>query len=130
MFAFGNHRPPRRPGLTPMVDVVFLLLVFFMLAARFGQDSGLTLSLGGGVNEWSGPPRLITVSPDQVALNGVVMPLPQLPEALTALMQNPNDAVILRARGGADVQKVIDVMAALRSAGHTSLILAGAEETP
>ncbi|MEO0362761.1 MAG: biopolymer transporter ExbD, partial [Pseudomonadota bacterium] len=30
--------PRRRPSLTPMIDVVFLLLVFFMLAARFGVE--------------------------------------------------------------------------------------------
>jgi Biopolymer transport protein len=36
----------RRPGLTPIIDVVFLLLVFFMLASRFGQYRALPLSAG------------------------------------------------------------------------------------
>ncbi|NSY41645.1 biopolymer transporter ExbD, partial [Leisingera sp. ANG59] len=31
-------------SLTPMIDVVFLLLVFFMLASRFGMDTVLQLA--------------------------------------------------------------------------------------
>ena len=48
MISFGPPRPARRPSLTPMIDVVFLLLVFFMLAARFGQDTRLPMSTAGG----------------------------------------------------------------------------------
>ena len=48
MFAFASHRPRRKPSLTPMIDVVFLLLVFFMLASRFGQDNILPLVAGTG----------------------------------------------------------------------------------
>ena len=47
MFAFATSRPPRRPSLTSRIDVVFLLLVFFMLAARFGTDVTLPLTTAG-----------------------------------------------------------------------------------
>ena len=39
MFHFAPARRSRKPSLTPMIDVVFLLLVFFMLAARFGRQA-------------------------------------------------------------------------------------------
>ena len=35
----------RRPSLTPMIDVVFLLLIFFMLVARFGVDKVIDINL-------------------------------------------------------------------------------------
>ncbi|MEO1119875.1 MAG: biopolymer transporter ExbD, partial [Pseudomonadota bacterium] len=36
----GPARPRRRlVSLTPLIDVVFLLLIFFMLAARFSVES-------------------------------------------------------------------------------------------
>ena len=57
-------RKPRRPSLTPMIDVVFLLLVFFMLASRFGSEEALPLPLAGGGGTWSGPPRLVEIPAD------------------------------------------------------------------
>ncbi|MFC6760360.1 ExbD/TolR family protein [Sulfitobacter porphyrae] len=56
MFSFAIARPRRRPGLTPMIDVVFLLLVFFMLASRFGQDRALPLSAGAAQRSILGRP--------------------------------------------------------------------------
>ena len=34
-----------RPDLTPMIDVVFLLLIFFMLSSSFVQVSGIPVAL-------------------------------------------------------------------------------------
>lgn len=42
------RRPKReeiRPELTPMVDVVFLLLIFFMISTTFVETPGLTVKL-------------------------------------------------------------------------------------
>lgn len=114
----------RRMSLTPMIDVVFLLLVFFMLAARFGQDGVIEITLTGGAGDaYSGPPRLVDVTPGGLALNGVPLALADLPAALARLMETPSDTVVLRARGGADTQRIIDVMSALGLAGLTGLVL-------
>lgn len=43
-----TSRPRRRPSLTPMIDVVFLLLVFFMLASRFGMDQVVEMPIASG----------------------------------------------------------------------------------
>jgi biopolymer transport protein ExbB len=53
----------RRISLTPMIDVVFLLLVFFMLAARFGQDQALPLAIGTGARPGTGRRALSTWGP-------------------------------------------------------------------
>ncbi|MGR3377064.1 ExbD/TolR family protein [Salipiger abyssi] len=112
----------RRPSLTPMIDVVFLLLVFFMLAARFGSVEALPLTLaGGGSERWQGPPRLVTVAPDTLLLNG--QPVSDLPEALAPLMQGPDDTILLRPAPGTDTERLAQVLAALRDAGFTSLAL-------
>lgn len=118
-----TRRRSRRPSLTPMIDVVFLLLVFFMLASRFGIDMTIPLGLAGGGSGWSGPPRLIQVEADSLALNGVVMEAQALAAALGELMQTPADPVILRAGGEADVQRLVEVMEALGRAGYANLVL-------
>ncbi len=41
-----DRRRRRRLALTPLIDVVFLLLVFFILGGRFEQHNHLTLASG------------------------------------------------------------------------------------
>ncbi|MCC5970564.1 MAG: biopolymer transporter ExbD [Pararhodobacter sp.] len=124
MITLGPARPRRRMSLTPMIDVVFLLLIFFMLAARFGQDGVLVLSGGaGGGQSWSGPPRLVDFAPAGLWLNGNPMHTDALPDALLPLMQNPDDPVILRPRDGASLQDLSDLSERLQAAGLTRLIL-------
>jgi len=113
----------RRPSLTPMIDVVFLLLVFFMLASRFGADMQLPLQLAGEGAGYSGPPRLVYVAPLTLTLNGVNITEAALPGALERLMQSPSDTIILRARDEATLQRVVAVMELLGSAGFQSLVL-------
>jgi biopolymer transport protein ExbD len=122
------RRPRRRINLTPMIDVVLMLLVFFMMVSRFGgtQGIGLTMASGQGA-AWSGPPRLVDIAADGLRLNGIVVTLDRLPAALAPLMTAPDDPVILQAGEGAPVQALVDAMAALRAAGIGTLILAGSE---
>ena len=113
-------RPSRRPSLTPMIDVVFLLLVFFMLASRFGSDMVVPLPLASSGGEYSGPPRLVDVTPNAIRLNGVGSA--DIVADLTPLMDRPTDAIILRARDGAKVQRIVTVSQFLADAGFTSIV--------
>ena len=131
MIAFGRDAPRRRIALTPMIDVVFLLLVFFMLASRFGHERVVEFALAGGAGAgWSGPPRLVDIGAGAaVRLNGVATRPEALPAALAALMQAPMDPVVLRASGGT-AQDLLAVMAALQGAGITTLALVEAADAP
>lgn len=121
IFTIDSPRPRRKPSLTPMIDVVFLLLVFFMLASRFGQEAQMPLVLGGTGEGYSGPPRLIDVLPEGQRLNGVDRNMDDLLAALTALTASPADTVVLRARDGAELQRLVSVITALREAGFAAV---------
>lgn len=123
MMSFARPRPRRRPSLTPMIDVVFLLLVFFMLAARFGQPQGLPLTLAGGGGDYTGPPRLIEVLPEGQRLNGIALTPEALGAELARLTETPGDVIVLRARDGASLQRLVAVMDDLRAAGFSNLAL-------
>lgn len=123
MIRFGPDRPRRRPNLTPMIDVVFLLLVFFMLVSRFGVDRVLPLSMAGGGGGWSGPPRLVDVAPGGLALNGAPVAADALAAALAPLMPGADAPVVLRARDGAPLQALVAVMETLGQAGFSRLVL-------
>lgn len=117
------RRPRRKPSLTPMIDVVFLLLVFFMLASRFGSDAVLELPLAGRGGKYTGPPRLVGIGAGNLDLNGVPVADSHLPQALAPLMSSPEDILILRGRDGADLQRIIDVTTLLRHAGLVNVVL-------
>ncbi|MGM0585577.1 MAG: ExbD/TolR family protein [Pseudomonadota bacterium] len=122
--AFTRPAPRRRrPSLTPMIDVVFLLLVFFMLAARFGVEGALPLPLAGGEGAWSGPPRLVDVGPASLRLNGSPVEAAALPGALDRLAESPEAPVVLRGRDGASVQRLVTVADRLQAAGWRNLVL-------
>ncbi|MEM6375779.1 MAG: biopolymer transporter ExbD [Pseudomonadota bacterium] len=115
-------RPRRKPSLTPMIDVVFLLLVFFMLASRFGTDFILPLPLASSSgSEYRGLPRLVEVLPEGVRLNGA--PTGDVLASLAPLMTAPDDMIILRGEAGANVQRIVNVAEILQGAGYTSLVL-------
>jgi biopolymer transport protein ExbD len=121
----GPRRRARRMSLTPMIDVVFLLLIFFMLASRFGMDAVLPIAGGveGAAGDWQGAPRLVDIAPAELLLNGAAIAPEALPEALAPLLPDAASPVILRPREGADLQRLVDVMDLLTAAGLTNLIL-------
>jgi biopolymer transport protein ExbD len=121
MFRFGTYRRPRRASLTPMIDVVFLLLVFFMLASQFGQTKALPLLPTGAATAYSGPPRLVEVSAQGLALNGASVLPDALLARLAALTESPEDIIVLRPQAGTDLQRLIDVAGLLSDAGFTRL---------
>lgn len=121
----GASPPRRKPSLTPMIDVVFLLLVFFMLAARFGQDPAIPLSAAtAGSGEYKGAPRLVEVVPNSLRLNGSEIALDALPEALQLLMPTDDAIVVVRPSEEAVLQQLVTVLDVLSAAGFSRLVLA------
>ena len=109
----------RRPSLTPMIDVVFLLLIFFMLVARFGIDKVIDINLPsalGNNSQYEGAPRLVEIkSGNIVSLNGTQISLDQLSSKLSQLMPSPNALIIVRNSAEANTQDLLDVLLYLKS---------------
>ena len=128
MFESEYHSKRRRLGLTPMIDVVFLLLVFFMLAARFGGMTQVPLSAAAsGSAAYEGPPRLITLAQESILLNGQEVRLSELSERLPPLMTNQDDVILLSAKAGATTQQLVTVLDALQEAGLSNVVLTGGQ---
>lgn len=115
---------PRRRivGLAPMIDVVFLLLVFFLLAAREQSDLAISLQESGG--ESRGRLWVVDVLPDAVRFNGTSTTLLDIGARVNVASISPEDLMVVRPRDHATVQRVVDALASLRDAGVHRLAVA------
>ncbi len=118
-------------NLTPMIDVVFLLVIFFMVGSHFGEAEGRIEVNVPGVGEL----RSIARVPDErlvevtrsgvITLDRTVVSEQQLAEQLRfAYNQYPDVKVAVRAEGGESFQRVAEVMQVIRSSGVKQMALA------
>ncbi len=111
-------------GLTPLIDVVFILLIFFMLASSFLDWKGfeMSVSISDGKSTRQSDVRPVTVNVDAnggLSINGEAVPLSGL---VPALQRDYNgSAVRLRPVNGVHLQHLVDVMDTLGRGGVTDV---------
>lgn len=124
-----STRRQARIGLTPLIDVVFILLLFFMLASSLADWRGLAVSSGASVGTGSAGSGAILVRigvDGQLDINGVAVAEAELPAALGRyLAQDPEQAVLLQPVPSLSVQRVVSVYDLLVSLGVRRLTLDG-----
>lgn len=120
---FGHYEIKRRiVSLTPLIDVVFLLLIFFMLASTFLQTQTLTvITPPQAESEVDSDRTVVEVrvgSDGGFTVDDEPTPADQLSEAIKAAMSGDRDAVVsIMAEQGARVQPLINAAEAARLAG-------------
>jgi biopolymer transport protein ExbD len=115
-------------NLTPMLDVVFIMLIFFIVTASFVKESGIEISRPGASTavKMERGNILIAIS----ANNQIWMNRRQVdPRALRANIErahaeNPQSAVVIQADKDAKTGLLVQVMDAARSAGVKEISLA------
>jgi len=121
-------RPPLRISLTPLIDVVFILLVFFMLASNFHDWRAIPLQASG--SGASGDMRgalLVEVTAQGPRLAGEALPMPALIDRLHARRaDDPDAALLIVARDGVETGALVRVLDGLEAAGLRDVTLVGA----
>jgi biopolymer transport protein ExbD len=110
--------------LAPMVDVVFLLLIFFIVTwqfARFERDMDISVP---AAEETTDEPRnvgeiIVNVQEDgSIVLNGLEVSEEELLAKLKSISEAyPDQAVILRGSSEANFQAIINVLDEIKKAG-------------
>ena len=118
-------------NLTPMIDVVFNLLIFFMLATRFAdmeRQFDVQLPTAGSAQPLSNPPDEIVVNvfgDGRLVVGQQPMSADQLEEHLRAAHDRYSDqAVLIRGDGQGQYQNVMDVLTICHKARITNFSLA------
>ena len=127
MFNFQRALHRRRPSLTPIIDVVFLLLVFFMLTSTFTVDKKVNLlsEITYGSSHYDALPRLIEIKSNALLLNGVEADDSLAIKRLEEITQDPSQIIIVQALGGTSTQRMLDVIELLKSSGFSNLKVNG-----
>ncbi len=115
-------------NLTPMLDVVFIMLIFFIVTASFVKESGIEISRPGAstaVKKERGNILIAISAHDQIWMNRRQVD----PRALRANIErahaeNPQGAVVIQADKEAKTGLLVKVMDAARSAGVKDISLA------
>ena len=107
----------RRPvALTPLIDIIFLLLLFFMLSSTFTRFAEVPLMNAAGGAATDTAPIFLQLREDDVSLNGVAMTLDTVVAAIGELSGEENATVLVTLSGEVTSQRLVDLLAELRSA--------------
>ena len=117
-------QPPRKREMPentiPLINVVFLLLIFFMLAGRLSQPEpfGVTPPESASEQRPGEHDSVVYVNADgKVALGRDDVSLADLPAALDAARGDAAKPVRLKADAKAEANRVIQVMEKFKAAG-------------
>lgn len=118
----GARRSGRTPNLTPLIDIVFLLLVFFMLTAHFVRDEGLPIALPEAKSAATlEDQKQVTLSLDNngvIRLNGTVIVQEDPESAIRAALAAVRDKhVIFKGDEGVSLGQSVGLIDAARRAG-------------
>lgn len=125
-----DFRRAKKPSLdlsiAPLVDIVFLLLIFFLLTSSF-QNPAIQLTLPEAQSDSYQEKRPVTVSLDdngRLFIDMEEVTMEEFPEKLAALMkQNDNRDIVFRGSKDLRYEQVLQIMGLAKKAGADSIDL-------
>ncbi len=138
-FAFRPHSPPKRVTLsvTPLIDVLFLLIIFFSLTSTFEKVGELELQLPDSATattlvdgEEERVLELVVLESGRLILDGEDVELRTLKRRLREKRDDaPNDRILLKADAAVEHGEVVLILDIVRGAGFAGVGI-GTQRTP
>ncbi|WP_255008156.1 biopolymer transporter ExbD [Roseovarius sp. M141] len=114
---FKPRRKRTKLSMTSLIDVIFLLLLFFMLTSTFSKFSEVELSAasGGAALAPDVKPLFLQLGSDDITLNGEVLDLAGLAPALPVADADAAPVpLLISLRSDVTAQRLTDLLVALR----------------
>ena len=113
-------------NLTPMLDVVFIMLIFFIVTANFIKEPGLEINRPDSETAETQENAAISVGPTgEVWMDGRRIDVRQVKANVVKLLaDNPQGSVVIQADEKAMADTIIQVMDGAREAGVNAISLA------
>ncbi|MDB4089965.1 biopolymer transporter ExbD [Gammaproteobacteria bacterium] len=115
-------------SLTPIIDVVFILLIFFMLATNFQSFNKTEIKISNETASISQSDKKIFLiefnKNSEFKLNGTTASLDSIKSDIISSKNNGDDFVVItKPLEGADVQLILSVLANLKSSNIENVTL-------
>lgn len=132
MITLERRRRSTRLSLTPLIDVVFILLIFFMLESDFLRPYVMDLAQQGGGQRDPGAksmPVVIELHADEsVWINKGRYPLEQVEEVLQDLNPSAESPVVVAADPGVPLQRAVSIIDILHERGLVNIAITEAQQ--
>ena len=132
MVTIERRRAANRLSLTPLIDVVFILLIFFMLESDFLRPYVMELAQqGGGAKNATtkDTPILIELhADDRIWINKGEYTMARVENVIYDLDPSPDSPVNVAVDPGVPLQRAVSVIDILQRRGLTNIAFTEAEQ--
>ncbi len=118
----------RRLSMTSLIDVIFLLLLFFMLSSTFSRFAEVDLSTArsGGAGKSDAKMSFLQLGEENLRVNGQDIGLAALPETFADISPEAETLqVIVSLRDDVTAQRLTDLLVVLRGIDRLSISVLG-----
>lgn len=116
-----------RIELSPLIDVVFILLIFFIVSTVFVRESGVKVDKPEASSATTIDNQLIILAVTargEIVHAGANIGLSGIPSTIEPLLESPTDPVVIQADSAVTTQQLVRVIDQLKIAGAENVLLA------
>jgi biopolymer transport protein ExbD len=131
-FTTGGEESGQQIDLTPMLDVVFIMLIFFIVTASFIKEAGIDVARPEAVTaeKKKNAKILVAVSPtNEIWIDKKNIDKRSVKATIERLLaENPKGGLVIQADNKSNAETVAAVMDAARDAGVVNVSLSATEK--
>jgi biopolymer transport protein ExbD len=129
---FGTEEEENEINLTPMLDVVFIMLIFFIVTASFIKEAGIEVNRPTATtwDKMEDANILIAISPgDEIWIDKkVIEPRAVRPTIERLHAENPKGSIVIQADAESTNEALTIVMEAAKQAGVTNVAISTTQD--
>jgi len=118
-------------NITPMLDIVFIMLIFFIVTTTFVRETGVEVERPDAITAEPRPQANVLIAirdNDEIWMNGRAIELSDVRTMVQrAQAENPEGSVILISDKGARTGTLVDIMDQVQAAGVTRMAISANE---
>lgn len=123
-----NSSNRQKLNITPLIDLVFLLLIFFMLTTSFSANQGIELNFGGTAKTGAGGKNdivsIVIEGEGIVLFEDKKLAYSEISGAIGNILKDDRTRqIIISSTDKANVQDIVSVLDEARIAGATNVTL-------